>query len=62
MTSTLFNLTLLAGWLLVLIGGILVNTGTGLLFAGLLLIALVFAVARIAGIYVPGAEKTEKPD
>ena len=62
MSATLFNLTLLAGWLLVMIGAVMLNPGAGLAVAGLLLIALVFAVARIAGIYVPGAEKTGQQD
>ena len=62
MRAALFNLTLLSGWLLVLIGAVMINPGAGLAAAGLLLIALVFAVARIAGIYVHGAEKTGQDD
>lgn len=58
MNSRLFNTTLLVGWLLALVGGLLLDVGVGLAAGGLLLIALAFAVARIAGIYVP-RDKTE---
>lgn len=57
MNVHVFNATLLIGWLLVLIGGVVLNVGAGLLGAGLLLIALAFAVARIAGVFVPKKEE-----
>ncbi|WP_316150445.1 hypothetical protein [Cupriavidus sp. BIC8F] len=53
MNVHLFNGCLLAGWLLALVGGCLLNVGAGLVGGGLLLIALVFVVARVAGVYVP---------
>ena len=53
MNATLFNACLLIGWLLAVAGGCLINVGWGLACGGLLLIGLVFAVARIAGIYAP---------
>ncbi|MGO4154350.1 hypothetical protein [Cupriavidus sp. YAF13] len=57
MNARLFNVCLLLGWLLVLAGGCLLNAGAGLIFAGLLMLALVLIVARMAGIYV-----SAKPD
>lgn len=48
-----FNAMLLLAWFLVLFGGCQINFGAGLLFAGLLLIAILFFVARLAGIYLP---------
>lgn len=58
MNVHVFNATLLVGWLLVLAGGIVLNVGAGLLGAGLLLIVLVFAVARVAGgVFVPRKEE-----
>jgi hypothetical protein len=63
MNVHLFNLTLLLGWLLVLVGGVIINVGAGLAAGGLLLILLVFAVFRISGIYVPNAkDKAEGSD
>lgn len=55
-----FNVTLLLGWLLALVGGVVLNVGAGLLFAGLLLIALAFAVARLAGLYAAAAADTKE--
>ena len=53
MNASLFNACLLVGWLLALAGGCLVNVGWGLVGGGVFMVALVFAVARIAGIYAP---------
>lgn len=54
MNAHVFNASLFLGWLLVLIGGVMLNPGAGLLAAGVLLIGLVLVAARIAGgIYVP---------
>jgi len=53
MNAHLFNACLLVGWLLVLAGGCMLNVGAGLVGGGLLLLALVFVVARVAGVYVP---------
>ncbi len=58
MDLRVFNLALLIGWLLVLVGGMLIHPGAGLLFAGLLLLALVMIVSRIAGLFVAD-QKTE---
>lgn len=57
MTLKAFNLAILLGWLLVTIGGCLLNIGAGLVAGGLLLLAITFAVARMAGIYATQAEK-----
>ncbi len=54
MHVNIFNACLLLGWILVLGGGVWINTGVGLAAAGLLLIVLALVSARIAGgIYVP---------
>lgn len=53
MNITIFNLALMAGWLLVLIGGCLINVGGGLVVGGVLLIALTLLLARTAGLYAP---------
>lgn len=53
MSARLFNTCLLVGWLFVLAGGCIVNPGYGLVFAGLLLLAMVCLVARFAGVYLP---------
>lgn len=44
-----FNLGLLAGWLMVLAGGVMLHPAGGLAVAGLLLLVLVFMSARVAG-------------
>ena len=49
MSLFVFNTCLLLGWLLVLIGGLLIHPGAGLVFAGLLLLGLVFLAVRTAG-------------
>jgi heme A synthase len=49
MNLNVFNLALLLGWLLVLIGGCLWHPAAGLAVAGLLLIILTIYVARLAG-------------
>ena len=58
MNVSVYNAALLIGWLLVTLGGLLISPGAGLIGGGLLLLALVFAVARLAGVYQP----TEKPE
>ena len=59
MDLRIFNIALLIGWTLVLIGGCVIHLGAGLAFAGLLLLAVTFAVSRMAGIYAAPAEKKE---
>lgn len=56
-----FNAALLLGWLLVLVGGCLINPGAGLIVGGLLLIVLVIGAAISAGLYDPAAARKE-PD
>lgn len=51
MSVATFNASLLIGWIMVLIGGVLLNVGAGLMFGGLLLLVMVFVVARIAGVF-----------
>jgi hypothetical protein len=60
MNVRLFNACMLAGWLLVMIGGCLVHLGGGLVFGGMLLLAVAFIVARVAGIYVPARRDDEE--
>ncbi len=57
MNVKVFNACLLVGWLLVLVGGVLVHPGYGLAVAGLLLIALAIFSARIAGLHGFGPGK-----
>ncbi|MGP8437174.1 hypothetical protein ACT2FY_12980 [Paraburkholderia fungorum] len=59
MNAYIFNACLLIGWLLALAGGLLLNPGAGLIFAGLLLLAIVLVVTRMVGIYVPSREKKD---
>lgn len=59
MNAYIFNICLLTGWLLALAGGALLNLGAGLIFAGLLLLAIVLVVTRMVGIYVPNREKKD---
>lgn len=49
MNPRVFNVCLLLGWLLVLVGGIIVHPGWGLAIAGALLIVLTLAAAYLAG-------------
>lgn len=49
MNIRVFNVCLLLGWILVLVGGIVIHPGWGLAIAGALLIALTLAAAYIAG-------------
>ena len=51
MSLATFNAGLLIGWLLILVGGITVNLGAGLIFAGIVLIVMVIVVSRIGGLY-----------
>lgn len=49
MNIRVFNVCLLLGWILVLVGGIVIHPGWGLAVAGALLIVLTLAAAYIAG-------------
>lgn len=49
MDIKLFNATLAIGWLLILIGGVLVSVGWGLAVAGAVLVLMSFASVYIAG-------------
>ena len=55
MNPRIFNVCLLIGWLLVLVGGIIVHPGWGLAIAGALLIVLPLAAAYLAGWEQPKA-------
>ena len=57
-----FNIALLLGWLLASAGGILLNTGAGLLLAGLLLIALTLFSARRFGLYLTDQKDAQPKD
>lgn len=60
MNVRVFNVCLLLGWILVLVGGIVIHPGWGLAVAGALLIGLTLAAAYIAGWEPPPPAK--KPD
>ncbi len=49
MDIKIFNACLAIGWLLILIGGVLVHVGLGLAVAGAVLILMSFLSVRIAG-------------
>lgn len=53
----ILNGCLLLAWLLVTIGGLLLNIGGGLLGSGLVLIALVIYLSRMFGVYTPKTDK-----
>ena len=55
-----FNVCLLVGWLLALVGGVMVNAGVGLACAGVLLIALTFVAVRVAGGLYDNSPKDER--
>jgi len=57
-----FNAAMLAGWLLVLIGGVCMHPAAGLAAAGVLLIALTLLAVRLGGgLYAP-RESQPQPD
>jgi hypothetical protein len=62
MNAHIFNICLLVGWLLTLAGGVYMNVGAGLVGGGVLLLVVVFAVARMAGVYMPAAKTDEDTD
>lgn len=53
MNVRVFNLCLFMGWLLVLVGGVVVHPGWGLAIAGALLIFLTLAGAYLGGLFAP---------
>lgn len=56
----IFNAALLLAWLLVLVGGVLLNPGAGLIGAGLLLVVLVAWAIRLGGgVYAPEPKAKE---
>lgn len=62
MNIHIFNAGLLLGWLLVLVGGVLVHPGAGLIGAGVLLLVLVFLSVRLAGgVFVPPPKSDAAP-
>lgn len=56
MNLLFFNVAIAIGWLMVLIGTLLVNIAGGLVVGGVLLLALTFLGARMAGVYAPRAK------
>lgn len=62
MNANVFNASLIVGWLLVLVGGVLLSPGLGLAVAGLLLIILALVAQWLAGgLYLPAAA-AQDPD
>lgn len=53
MSLTVFNFSLLIGWLMASAGACFALGWPGVGVAGVLLLALTFAVARIAGLFAP---------
>lgn len=56
MNLMFFNIAVAVGWLMVLIGALLVSVAGGLIGGGALLLVLTFAGARMAGVYAPRAK------
>jgi drug/metabolite transporter (DMT)-like permease len=48
----IFNICLLIGWLMVTIGGMILNVGAGLCIGGALLIGLTIIMSKIGGLFV----------
>jgi hypothetical protein len=51
---TVFNLSILLGWLMFLAGSVMFNVSGGLVASGLLLLVLVLRVAGATGVYQAG--------
>lgn len=62
MSYRIFNICLLLGWLLVLVGGIVIHPGWGLAIAGAVLIVLTIAAAYLAGWDVPKPAEGDKAE
>jgi hypothetical membrane protein len=52
-----YNTALLLGWLLVLVGGVLLHPAAGLVAAGLLLLILVFLTVWLGGVYAADKDR-----
>jgi len=50
----IFNACLLAGWLMVTAGAMVLSFGAGLCVGGALLIALTLLIAKVGGLVSPG--------
>ncbi|SDR47158.1 hypothetical protein [Paraburkholderia tuberum] len=57
MNPLVFNICILLGWLMVLVGGCMLSAPIGLIVSGVLMLALVFVVARSVGVMLPGARR-----
>ena len=57
MDIKLFNLCLLVGWLMLTVGACIVHLGYGLAVGGLVLLALTFASAFMAGVHASPGKK-----
>lgn len=53
MSARIFNICVLLGWCMAVAGGCLWNLSAGLVGGGLLMLVIVFAAARIGGVYAP---------
>ena len=53
MNVYVYNAALVVGWLLVLVGAMLVHGAAGLMVGGFLLLILVFVTVRLGGLYAP---------
>lgn len=60
MNVKIFNLCLLAGWLMVLAGGVVIHPGWGIAIAGALLLLLTLASAYLAGLHESANGKPTK--
>ena len=54
MNLSVFNAAILLGWILVLVGGVLIHVGLGLMLGGVALLVLVHLAVRMGGIHSGG--------
>jgi hypothetical protein len=57
MNALVFNLCMLIGWLMVLVGGYMISPAWGILGAGAVLIAFTFVWALLAGVQNPSRKR-----
>lgn len=58
MNAIVFNVSLLIGWIMVLVGACMRDLAIGLVAGGVLLLVIVALVVRMGGVYVPKRAET----
>lgn len=57
MNMNVFNAALALSWVLILIGGCLIDLGLGIAISGAILLGVTLYVARIVGVALPGPKE-----